>query len=517
MPSIVVNSGSDWTFDDLYNVYDEIEEVGLKEMGYNIYTNQVEVISAEQMLDAYSSIGMPIFYNHWSFGKHFVQTRDAYRKGLQGLAYEIVINSDPCIVYIMEQNTLMMQTLVMAHAGIGHNHFFKNNQLFTDWTKASNIIDYLQYAKHYVSNCEEQHGIIEVEKILDAAHALMQNGVFKYPHKEPLSLKKEKDRKITRALDEEKTFNDLWRTIPEKGKVSEDIADLAKRQMKLRLPEENLLYFLETWSPKLVPWQREIIRIVRNIGQYFYPQAQDKIMNEGCATWTHYTILKRLHEKGVLTDGAWLEFMKSHTSVVFQPSFDSKYYSGINPYALGFAMMNDIVRICDEPTEEDREWFPHIAGCKDHFNVLKETWANYRDESFIRQYLSPKVMRDMKLFTLKNNTDVNHYVVEHIHNERGYRKLRTMLADEFTLSNKIPAINVWDVNLTGDRELNMNLTVHNGVMLEDGDAALTLKHVANLWGYPAKIAVNTEDGILMKTYYKSAEDSSQTMPDDFSC
>src|SRR4051812_7728400 len=122
-----VDSGSDWTFDDLHRIYDEIETVGLKEMSYNIYTNQVEVITAQQMLDAYASIGMPIFYNHWSFGKNFVRSRDRYNGNRQGLAYEIVINSDPCIVYIMEQNTMLMQTLVLAHAGIGHNHFFKNN------------------------------------------------------------------------------------------------------------------------------------------------------------------------------------------------------------------------------------------------------------------------------------------------------------------------------------------------------------------------------------------------------
>ena len=59
-----------------------------------------------------------------------------YRKGFQGLAYEIVINSDPCISYIMEENSMTMQTLVIAHAAFGHNHFFKNNYLFQQWTDA---------------------------------------------------------------------------------------------------------------------------------------------------------------------------------------------------------------------------------------------------------------------------------------------------------------------------------------------------------------------------------------------
>ena len=59
-----------------------------------------------------------------------------YRKGYSGLAYEIVINSNPCICYVMEENTMTMQALVMAHAAFGHNHFFKNNYLFKQWTDA---------------------------------------------------------------------------------------------------------------------------------------------------------------------------------------------------------------------------------------------------------------------------------------------------------------------------------------------------------------------------------------------
>ena len=99
------------------------------------------------MLDAYASIGMPLFYKHWSFGKHFAQHEALYRKGLRGLAYEIVINSNPCISYIMEENTATMQTLVIAHAAFGHNHFFKNNYLFQQWTDADGILDYLEFAK----------------------------------------------------------------------------------------------------------------------------------------------------------------------------------------------------------------------------------------------------------------------------------------------------------------------------------------------------------------------------------
>ena len=146
------------------------------------------------MLDAYSSVGMPLFYKHWSFGKHFAFQEASYRKGLMGLAYEIVINSSPCISYLMEENTATMQTLVIAHAAFGHNHFFKNNYLFKQWTDADGILDYLDFAKSYVTHCEERHGRPAVEQTLDAAHALMSHGIDRYPGKKKLDLRAEEKR-----------------------------------------------------------------------------------------------------------------------------------------------------------------------------------------------------------------------------------------------------------------------------------------------------------------------------------
>src|SRR3546814_3004664 len=137
----------------------------------------IEVITAEQMLDAYSSTGMPLFYKHWSFGKQFLANEMLYRKGMRGLAYELVINSDPCISYIMEENTAMMQPLVIAHAAFGHNHFFMNNYLFKQWTDADGILDYLEFAKSSIMNCEERYGQKQVDWLMDADHALMHQGV----------------------------------------------------------------------------------------------------------------------------------------------------------------------------------------------------------------------------------------------------------------------------------------------------------------------------------------------------
>src|SRR3546814_16288113 len=116
---------------------------------------------------------MPVYYKHWSFGKQFVTNEMMYRKVLRGLAYELVINSDPCINYLMQENSATMQTLVIAHAAFGHNHFFKNNYVFKQWTDAEGILDYLEFAKRYIAQCEERYGQLLVERGLEAAHSLM--------------------------------------------------------------------------------------------------------------------------------------------------------------------------------------------------------------------------------------------------------------------------------------------------------------------------------------------------------
>ncbi len=493
---LLFDSG-DWNFNTLRRTFDAIEDVALNQLGLDCYPNQIELISSEQMLDAYSSIGMPIFYHHWSFGKRFARDEKMYRKGYTGLAYEIVINSNPCISYVMEENTMTMQALVMAHAAFGHNHFFKNNYLFREQTDASGILDYLTFAKHYVSRCEEAHGIDAVERILDAAHALMDQGVNRYGRKPGPSLAEEKARAEARIEHERGSYNALWRTLPASGKNPAAANKAAEAlHAKLGLPEENLLYFLEKFSPRLRDWERELLRIVRNVAQYFYPQRQTKMMNEGCATWVHYTIMNRLYDQGRIPEGAILEFLASHSGVVFQPEFDDPRYSGINPYALGFAMMRDIERMVTDPTEEDRAFAPDIAGTGDVMAVLKHAWANFRDDSFIAQYLSPHLIRQMRLFQLADREDESEYRVAAIHDERGYRRVRRALAAQYDPGERDPNIQATEANLRGDRRLTLTHWVRNKVPLAERDAQATLAYVAELWGYDVELKGVNGDGAV---------------------
>src|SRR3982075_1756226 len=490
--------GADWDFTRLQRIHDACEEIARSELGLDTYPNQIEVITAEQMLDAYSSAGMPLFYKHWSFGKHFAHHEAFYRKGIMGLAYEIVINSSPCISYLMEENTATMQTLVIAHAAFGHNHFFKNNYLFRQWTDAEGILDYLDFAKSYVTQCEERYGRQAVEQTLDAAHALMSHGIERYPGKKKLDLRAEEKRAGERRLHEESAFNDLWRTVPTGPVKSAELLNTERRRKLLGLPQENLLYFLEKTAPRLQPWQRELLRIGRHTPQCFYPQSQTKVMNEGTATYVHYRIMTRFHEQGRISDGNFLEFLQSHTNVVFQPDFDDPRFSGLNPYALGFAIMQDIERIVSNPDDEDRDWFPDIAGTGDVMAVLRDVWANYRDESFISQFLSPRLMRHLRMFHLRDDPQEREGVlVDAIHDERGYRRVRRELSRQYDVGYIDPNIEVVDVDLAGDRRLMLRHTVVKGAQLNETDAKRVLQHLADLWSYDVSLVeVDAADNVL---------------------
>jgi stage V sporulation protein R len=483
----VISESSEWTF-ELVRRYDEAIGRIAKSYGLDTYPNQIEVISSEQMMDAYSSVGMPVGYHHWSFGKTFLQTQKLYRRGQMGLAYEIVINSDPCISFLMEENTMMMQALVIAHAAYGHNSFFKGNYLFRTWTNADAIIDYLVFARNFVAECEERYGEEEVELLLDSCHAIMNYGVDRYKRPSRLSADKEKRRQKEREAYLQTQINDLWRTLPVKDKSKEG----QPQQRFPAEPQENLLYFIEKNAPLLEPWQREIVRIVRKIAQYFYPQRQTQVMNEGWATFWHYTILNQLYDEGLVTDGFMIEFLQSHTNVIYQPPFDSPHYSGINPYTLGYGIYSDIRRICEKPTAEDRRWFPDIAGT-DWVKVLDFAMRNFKDESFIAQYLSPQLIRELKLFEVVDDDTQDKLEIAAIHDEAGYQKLRQALADQYNLGSREPNIQVYNVNRSGDRSLTLRHHQYSRRPLSHSLDEV-LKHVGRLWGFTVRLETVRENG-----------------------
>jgi spore cortex formation protein SpoVR/YcgB (stage V sporulation) len=241
------------------------------------------------------------------------------------------------------------------------------------------------------------------------------------------------------------------------------------------------------------PWKRELVRIVRKIAQYFYPQRQTQVMNEGWATFWHYTILNTLYDEGFITDGFMMEFLQSHTNVIAQPAFDSPYYSGINPYTLGFNMFKDLRRICEDPNEEDKKWFPEIAG-SDWLVTLDFAMRNFKDESFINQFLSPRLIRELHLFSVLDDDQQKNLEISAIHDEQGYRHIRSQLAKQYDLSMREPNIQIYNVDLRGDRSLTLRHIQHARRPLNK-DADEVLRHLSRLWGFDVRIETVNEESV----------------------
>lgn len=380
-------------------------------------------------------------------------------------------------------NTMTMQALVLAHASVGHSSFFKTNYLFREWSDADSILDYLKFAKSYIDKCEKQYGEGEVEALLDACHSLQLHGVDKY--KKP-DFRNELAKQQARESHAEATYSDLWR-------VTSNIEHLAPRSTEGFQPEENILYFIEKNSPILKPWQREIVRIVRKIAQYFYPQRQTGLLNEAFACLNHHVIMNMMYDQGYITAGSVIEFLKSHAGVVAQPDWDSRYFSGINVYALGYAMMADLKRMCEAPDAEDKRLFPKICNT-DWRETIKHVVANYRDESFISQFLSPKVCRQLQLFTIDMDEEHSYHRVSSVCPDESLHNIRSALSAQYDLSKRVPHIEIVNVDWEGDRSLTLHHFSSNGVMLGHEDLKKTAGYLHELWGHTVKMEYKTYDG-----------------------
>lgn len=495
----LITSSTDWTEPLLQEVWSHIERVARDLLEVDYYPAQIEIISAEQMVDAYASVALPVNYSHWSFGKQFLQDWEAYCNGEQGLAYEIVLNSDPCISYLMEENSALMQALVLAHAAVGHSHVYKNNYMFADAGLAGSIIDYMVFAKNFIADCEEKYGVEEVEKVLDAAHSLATHGFDKQRRKHKKKLTEE-DALFAMYQAEEEARADFDLIIAKTTFLPEELAT-DDDERPAEYGEENLLYFIYKNAPGMPVWKKEILRIVTKVRQYFYPQMKAQIVHEGFATFTHYMIMNQLEEDGVISSDAQLSWLASHSNVLYQSTMKDRHYNGrFNPYYLGFNIFMDIKRICENPTEEDREWFSFAGGRWQ--DVVKEAVRDYNNESFILQFLSPHLMRKWKMMLAETNSNTpNTAVVTEVCDDAGYRAIRSKLAGQYSMIEMIPEIIVKSADLSDSRKLTLEYKPYRDRVLYEEYALKTLEYIRYLWGYPVELIIPTDQKVQARSHY----------------
>ena len=258
-------------------------------------------------------------------------------------------------------------------------------------------------------------------------------------------------------------------------------------------PQENLLYFIEKNAPLLEPWQREIVRIVRKIAQYFYPQRQTQVMNEGWATFWHYTLLNHLYDEGMLTDGFMMEFLQSPHQRGLPAALQQPLLQRHQPLCAGLrdVAATSAASASSPPTRTatGSRKSPAATGVKS----LDFAMRNFKDESFIAQYLSPKLIRDFKLFAVLDDDREDKLEVTAIHDDAGYRTVRQPLADQYNLGNREPNIQVYEVDVRGDRSLTLRHYMHDRRPLGESTPEM-LRHVARLWGFTVRIESVDQDG-----------------------
>lgn len=400
--------------------------------GLDWYEIEYEFIDYFSMLGAMAFHGLPSHFNHWSFGKSFERSHHSYNVGMEGLPYELIINANPSLAYMMRENPLHLQILIMAHC-VGHSDFFKNNRTFKG-TRPDTIVGRCRAAKKRFQEYVEDPsiGIDKVEAIIDACHALQ------FQVQKPGVIRRTRDEIIQAHID--------------RKKEGPELPDLDLENSPLE-PDYDILGFIVE-NAKIPSWKRDVIEVCRDEGKYFWPQIQTKVMNEGWASYWHYTICHELE----LPPELHVPIIKSHNQVI------RPHIGGINPYHLGFQMFQKI---------KERK------GADEMF-LAREV---HHDSSFIRQYLKREDCEDLNLFSYSKKRS-GQTIVDDVSDEQGWEEVRNDLARQVG-GGSIPVLFV-DSVMNGTMYLGHEF---DGRELEYNEAQQSMNHLKTLWG--DRIVLNT--------------------------
>ena len=461
----------DWSLRDL-EYWDERIREKVAEFGLDCFPQEFEICDQEAMLGYMAYHGMPAHYPHWSYGKAFEQIKTMYDYGVQGLPYEMVINSDPCLAYLMRDNSLCLQVLTIAHV-YGHNDFFKNNFTFRTATDPRQTLAAFKARADRVRRYIEDPsiGAEAVERFLDAAHALAFNRRRNIAIRKP-SEAEQRAAALERAMPRPDPFAHLH--------ASEPPEEPELRRVPLE-PEEDILLFIRDHNRHLAEWQRDLLTIVDEEARYFIPQMETKIMNEGWASFWHHRIMHALE----LPEALHLEFLVRHNQVICpQPG-------GLNPYHIGFVVWRDIERrFGGEDSAEAREKL---------FAVREAD----RDVSFLRRFLTRELMQELDLFTWRPRGD--HLVVTKVSDEESWQEVKAALLRQVG-TGTLPVIRILDADHQGRRALYLRHE-HDGRDLEMTHAEKTLGYLRELWGQDVFLETRLRDKRALLSVTESGFDA----------
>ena len=442
---LVVNmSLSNYTVTDLEKWDDDICKIAEKH-NLDWYPISYEICDYYEMIGHMSYHGMPSHYNHWSYGKSFERTHFMYNQGQSGLPYELIINSNPSIAYLMQQNPLYLQVLIIAHSE-GHSDFFKNNRCFKN-TDPKHIVSRMRNAKKRLQSYSEDPniGVEKVESFLDALHSInFQTNRYDIPRK----TKKE----IYQS--EVERYNKL--------KAEGLELDYTKLENRLLKPDYDLLSFLLEYSNgRFDMWELDAIEIVKEDSLYFMPQIKTKILNEGWASFWHYKILHEL----MLEDDYHLPFLKMHNAVV------RPHLGGLNPYHIGFYIF----------TKLEKE-----QGLEKCFEVREV----HDDIAAVRLYLDEEDFRELNLFSYMRKKD-GETVISEVADHEDWKVVRNDMLKSIGI-NGIPQIYVERIEKDGSLVLKHE---HDGRDLEIQNANKVVEHVKHIWKKNVKLYTIVEEEV----------------------
>ena len=328
---------------ELEKTLERIWDIATNKFGLDPYPVRFEIVPSTVMYEI-GSYALPGRYSHWTFGKAYHKMKTMYDLGLSKI-YEVVINSNPSYAFLLDTNSLLQNKLVIAHV-LGHVDFFKNNAWFGPTNRR--MLDDAQTHATRISEYEFKYGRKVVEEFLDAVLSIEEHIDPNFFIKKRRQEKESNDEPRQKATSHDR-YDDLF-SISER-KVEDDKAE-AKAVASSELPEKDLVWYLMQHSPILKPWQRDVMSMIHDEMLYFVPQMQTKIMNEGWASIWHARIMRELD----LPDNDHLEFAELHAGVV------SPQRGQLNPYYLGYKVLEDIERRWDHPTKEEQERFGRQPG-----------------------------------------------------------------------------------------------------------------------------------------------------------
>ncbi|HSD46801.1 MAG TPA: SpoVR family protein, partial [Pyrinomonadaceae bacterium] len=372
----------------------------------------------------------------------------------------------------------------IAHV-LGHVDFFKNNTYFskTNRRMVESVSTHAQRMMEY----EFRYGRKTVERFLDAVLAIEEHIDPYFFIKRETPMMEEKRREANRR--KEGRYDDLWLLDERHEPRVEDEDKDKEKTPREQVPEKDLLYYIMKNSPSLAPWQRDAIAMVHEEMEYFVPQMQTKIMNEGWASIWHARIMRALD----LPDDDHIEFANLHSGVV------SPQKGQLNPYYLGYKIYEDIERRWNDPSAEEQQKFRR-AGREGHAKIF-EVRELENDVSFLRNYLTEELCEELDLFVFELIEEEEWTITE-----KRWEKVRDQLVSNMT-NFGFPYLEVEDGDYNGNRELYLKHR-YEGTELDMRYARKAIEHVYTLWGRPVHLEtiVDEESTVLHYNGNEHAED-----------